>query len=161
MRVAEIFGVMILFNFVAFGIVTRLYIWPNLLKLPREQALLPLVCLHMFRFIGMSFLVPGVVSPLLPYGFASEAAYGDLTAAVFAVIAALALTTRASWALATVWILNVWGTLDLLNAIYQGEIHYRFGPGLLGAAYYIPTAIVPILLITHGLMFALLIRRYQ
>jgi hypothetical protein len=161
MTSAELFGISILFNFAAFGIVTRIYIWPNLLKLPRERALLPLVCFHMFRFIGLSFLVPGVVSPLLPYGFASEAAYGDLIAAVLAVITVLALVSRASWALAAAWIFNIWGTLDLLNAIFQGEIVYRFSPGLLGAAYYIPVAIVPILLITHIVMFALLFGRYQ
>jgi hypothetical protein len=31
-------------------------------------------------------------------------------------------------------------------------------PGQLGAAYFIPTAIVPVLLITHGLMFRVLLQ---
>jgi hypothetical protein len=31
-------------------------------------------------------------------------------------------------------------------------------PGQLGAAYFIPTLIVPLLLITHGIMFRLLLQ---
>ena len=57
-----------------------------------------------------------------------------------------------------VWVFNVWGAGDLLNAIYQGNIHAKIDPGMLGAAFYIPTAVVPPLLVTHGLIFWLLLR---
>jgi hypothetical protein len=53
------------------------------------------------------------------------------------------------------------GTADLLYAIYGGEIGVRIGPGSLGAAFYIPTVIVPPLLVTHGLIFWLLLRRQR
>jgi hypothetical protein len=113
----------------------------------------------MFRFVGLSFLVPGVVSASLSTDFARPAAYGDLGAAILAVIAVLALSARASWALLIVWIFNLWGALDLLYAIYQGQIGVRIGPGSLGAAFYIPTVVVPPLLVTHGLIFWLLLLR--
>ena len=71
----------------------------------------------------------------------------------------LALSTRVSWALPAVWIFNLWGTIDLLYAIYQGEIGVRVGPGSLGAAFYIPTVLVPPLLVTHALIFWRLLRR--
>ena len=58
-----------------------------------------------------------------------------------------------------VWVFNVWGAVDLLNAIYQGQIGVRVGPESLGAAFYIPTVVVPALLVTHGLIFWLLLRR--
>jgi len=102
--------------------------------------------------------VPGVVSPSLSSDFAAPAAYGDLVAAILAVLATLALQARASWAIAIVWVFNVWGALDLLNAIYNGQIGVRIAPGSLGAAFYIPTVIVPALLITHGLIFWILLR---
>jgi hypothetical protein len=35
------FGFSVLMSFIAFGIVTKLYIWPRLRALPREEALLP------------------------------------------------------------------------------------------------------------------------
>jgi hypothetical protein len=146
-------------NFVASGILTKLYILPRLRVMNREEALLPLVAPHMFRFVSLSFLVPGVVSTSLSTDFARPAAYGDLAAALLAVIAVLALSARASWALPIVWIFNLWGTIDLLYAIYQGQIGVRIDPGSLGAAFYIPTVVVPPLLVTHGLIFWLLLRR--
>ena len=161
MNSGTLFGLSILMNFVASGIVTRLYIWPWLRVMTREEALLPLMVPHMFRFVGLSFLVPGVVSASLSPDFARPAAYGDLVAALLAVVAVLALSARASWALAIVWVFNLWGTIDLLYAIYQGEIGVRIGPGSLGAAFYIPTVLVPPLLVTHALIFRLLLRRRQ
>jgi hypothetical protein len=47
--------------------------------------------LHSFRFVGLAFLVKGVVSPELPAAFAVPAAYGDLIAAVLALLALAAL----------------------------------------------------------------------
>jgi len=159
MTTAALFGLSILMNFVASGILTKLYILPRLRVMNREEALLPLVAPHMFRFVGLSFLVPGVVPTSLSTDFARPAAYGDLAAALLAVIAVLALSARASWALPVVWIFNLWGTIDLLYAIYQGQIGVRIDPGSLGAAFYIPTVVVPPLLVTHGLIFWLLLRR--
>jgi hypothetical protein len=159
MTSGALFGLSVLMNFVASGIVTKLYIWPRLRVASREEALLPLVVPHMFRFVGLSFLVPGVVSTSLSTDFARPAAYGDLGAAILAVIAVLALSARASWALLIVWIFNLWGAIDLLYAIYQGQIGVRIGPGSLGAAFYIPTVLVPPLLVTHGLIFWLLLLR--
>jgi hypothetical protein len=153
-----VFGLSVLMSFVAFGIVTRLYIWPRLRSISREDALIALTAPHTFRFVGLSFLVPGVVSPSLPSAFAAPAAYGDLVAAILAIIAIGALSAHAVWAIAIVWLFNVWGTADLLNAIYQGQIGVRIGPESLGAAFFIPTVIVPALLVTHGLSFWVLLR---
>jgi hypothetical protein len=59
-----------------------------------------------------------------------------------------------------VWVFNLVGTVDLLNAFYQGNrTSVRLDPGAQGAAYFIPTLIVPLLLITHALVFRLLLRR--
>jgi hypothetical protein len=159
MTSGALFGLSVLMNFVASAIVAKLYVWPRLREMSREEALLPLVAPHMFRFIGLSFLVPGVVAVSLSPDFARPAAYGDLGAALLAVIAVLAVSARVSWALPVVWVFNLWGTVDLLYAIYLGEIGVRISPGSLGAAFYIPTVLVPPLLVTHGLIFRLLIRR--
>ena len=159
MTSGALFGLSILINFVASGIVAKLYLWPRLRGMRREEALLLLAVPHMFRFVGLSFLVPGVVSTSLSPDFARPAAYGDLAAALLAIIAVLALSTRVSWALPAVWIFNLWGTIDLLYAIYQGEIGVRVDPGSLGAGFYIPTVLVPPLLVTHALIFWRLLRR--
>ena len=129
MNIQALFGLSAFMSFVAFGLVTHLYIWPRLRILERDDALMPLLVPHTFRFIGLSFLVPGVVSPSLPSALASPAAYGDLVAAILAVAATIALSKRASSAIALVWLFNVWGATDLLFAYYQGLFGVQLNPG--------------------------------
>jgi hypothetical protein len=160
MSMQALFGLSILLSFGAFGLVTYLYIWPRLRILARDDALLPLVVPHTFRFIGLSFLVPGVVSPTLPSAFAVPAAYGDLGAVILAIVASLALARRARLAMVLVWLFNVWGASDLLFAFYRG-VTVQLDARLLGAAFFIPTLVVPAALITHGLIFRLLLRSRQ
>jgi len=145
------------FSFVAWGIVVAWYVWPQLRGRSRAEAMRPLLVLHSFRFVGLSFLVPGVVSPDLPPAWAGPAAYGDLIAAILALLALVGLKSRLGTPL--VWVFNVWGTTDLLYAFYQAN-SIALEPGLLGAGYFIVTVFVPLLLITHGLMFRLLLSRH-
>ena len=112
------------------------------------------------RFIGLSFVVPGVVSPLLSPAFAIPAAWGDFVAGVLAIIATVALAKRAAWAIATVWLFNLWGAADLVFAFVQGA-RVQLNPSDLGATYFIVTAIVPPLLVTHALIFLLLARNQR
>ena len=85
------FFVSIAFSCIAWGIVATRYIWPQLRLRQRAEALRPLLILHSFRFVGLAFLVPGVVSPDLPSAFAHSAAYGDIIAAVLALLALMSL----------------------------------------------------------------------
>lgn len=149
------FFVSIAFSFSAWGIVAKRYIWPRLRLLQRAEALRPLLILHSFRFIGLAFLVPGVVSPELPSAFAYSAAYGDLVAATLALLALASLPGGAGLVMA--WIFNWWGLADLLNAFYQANAAGLVA-GQLGAVYFIPTLVVPLLLITHGLVFRILLQ---
>jgi hypothetical protein len=143
--------------FLAFGVLTRVYIWPSVRKLPRHEALKILALPHAFRFIGLSFLFPGVVSPLLSSEFSVPAAWGDFGAAVLALLSIAALTKRRPFAVPLAWLFNLWGSIDLLYAYYQG-ITLHIDPGAFGAAFFIPTMIVPPLLITHALIFVVLLR---
>lgn len=158
MNAFALFGVSILASFVSSLVAARLFAWPRLKNTDRNRALTSLVAPHMFlRFIGLSFLVPGVVSPLLPAGFAIPAAYGDFIAGLLAIVATIALANRTSWATQGVWLFNMWGTADFLFAFYQGG-QVGIQPGMLGAAFFIVTAFVPPLLVTHVLIFRLLVR---
>jgi hypothetical protein len=149
------FFVSIAFSIIAWGIVTARYVWPELRLRQRAEALRPLLILHSFRFIGLAFLVPGVVSPDLPSSFAHSAAYGDIIAATLALLSLLSLRRGAGVLIA--WVFNLWGSADLLNAFYQAD-HAGLFAGQLGATYFIPTVIVPLLLITHGLAFRILLQ---
>ena len=151
-----LYGISIVFAFIAWGLVTAFYIWPELRRRSLPEALRPILVLHSFRFLGLAFLIPGVVSPELPAAFAAPAAYGDLIAAVLALLALAVL--RSGFGLFVVWVFNMWGTADLLYAFYEGN-RLDLDPGQLGATYFIVVVLVPLLLITHGLVFRLLMRR--
>src|SRR5215468_9137018 len=155
MQSQSAFFVSIAFSVIAWGVVTARYIWPEVRLRPRAEALRPLLILHSFRFIGLAFLVPGVVSPDVPSAFAQSAAYGDMLAAILALLALMLLPSASGVVIA--WIFNIWGTADLFNAFYQAN-HAGLIAGQLGATYFIPTFIVPLLLITHGLGFRILLR---
>jgi len=159
MPIPLIWGITVACGLLAWGVVAAQYIWPAIRTRERAEALRPILVLHGFRYIGLAVLIPGVVSPqLAPTAFARGLAYGDLAAATLALVALAALRTR--WAVALVWTFNVVGTADLLNAFYQGSrISLPDRAGLLGAAYFIPIFGVPLLLVTHVLVFRLLMRK--
>jgi hypothetical protein len=152
-----LFGITIAFSFVVWGLVARRYFWPALRGRDRADALRPVLFLHAFRFMGLLFLIPGVVAPGLPASFAAPVAYGDLATAVLAVLALTMLSGKGS--VLPIWLFNIVGTVDLLNAYYQGSrISLANAPGALGAGYVIPTLVVPLLLVTHALVFRILLR---
>lgn len=159
MNPSALFGISVLGSLVSSAVAAQRLVWPRLQNTEPNRGLTALVAPHMFlRFIGLSFLVPGVVSPLLPAGFAVPAAYGDLIAGLLAIVATVALVNRVSWAIGSVWLFNIWGAADLLFAFYRGS-QVRLQPGMLGAGFFLVTAIVPALLVTHVLVFRLLVAR--
>jgi hypothetical protein len=155
MTTQQIFGLQFVLSLVLGSLLARWYVAPRLARLPLASALMPLLFLHASRFLGLVFLVPSVAGGPLPPEFAVAAAYGDLLAAVLAFAAIAALRTGWAMAVPLIWLFNLEGTLDLINALAQGLRHNV----QLGAAYYIPTVAVPALLVTHAMMFAMLLTR--
>ena len=157
MPLRAMFGISVILSFISWGIIAKRYIWPALRRVSRNEALRPLLLLHTFRFVGLAFLIPGVVSPDLPVAFARPAAYGDLTTSIFALLAIA--TLGSSLGIILVWAFNILGSADLLYAFYEGNrVALDSAPGLQGAAYFIPTVLVPLLLTTHVLVFLLLLK---
>lgn len=156
MTVQIAFFTSIAFSVIAWSVVSALYIWPTLRGRPREEALQPLLAIHLFRFIGLAFIVPGVVSPDIPMAFARSAAYGDIITAALALLALA--TLRSGWGSAFAWLFSLWGTFDLFEGFYLARTS-GLTPGQLGATFFIPTAIVPLLLVTHFMVFRILFTR--
>ena len=87
-----VLGLSALLSLVASVVAASLFVWPRLWQMDHNDALVSLVAPHMFlRFIGLSFLVHGVVSPALPADFATPNAYGDLVAGILAIVPLLRL----------------------------------------------------------------------
>jgi hypothetical protein len=133
------------------------YIVPRLSKQLRVQALLPLVLLHTFWSAGLVVLLPQVMGGALPPAFAVPAGYGDLLTAGLALLAVFALRLLPGWALPFVWLFNLVGIIDLLYALSEGGVI-----GLpffhLGVYWFIPTLYVPLLLVSHVIIFWFLLR---
>ncbi len=123
MRAQICFFVSIVFSFVAWGAVTGSLILPELRRRGRNEVLRPLLMFHSFRFVGLAFLVPGVVSPDLPAAFAEGAAYGDIVAAALALLTLALLPGRLG--IVAAWVFNIWGSADILHANYEGILLRR------------------------------------
>jgi hypothetical protein len=157
MPLPALFAMSVALGLAVWGAVTWQYIWPALRERPSPENLKPILLLHGFRFLGLAFVVPGVVSPELPVAFAQPVAYGDLISAILALLAMATLGTRGGTMVT--WVFNTFGTADLIFAFYQGSrISLPDTQGLLGAGYFVLTAYVPLLFITHGLAFRILLR---
>lgn len=154
----NILTVNLMLSTLIFWIAAKLYLLPRITELEPRTILLPILLLHSLRHLGLMFLAPGAVYPGIPSQFAYPAAFGDLLAAVLALVAIPAVALRARHAKLLVWIFNIEGTLDLINAIVLATF-YNAAP-FMGPAYWIPAFWVPALLVTHYVTFILLLRSW-
>src|SRR3984893_6363856 len=153
-----LFQIHLVLGYVAVLLCFRSSIWPRLKSMDRVNAQRAMATLHSFRFFGLVLILPGVVGPNLPAGFAAFAAYGALATGVLAILALLMVRIRPLfWALVVAF--NVVGTADLILDYYHAvEGGLPALAGELGAAYAIPIIYVPVLMITHFVAFYLLVR---
>ena len=131
--------------------------WPLLTKLPLSFALVPLLFVHVFRYVGMVLLVSGMVDSRLPREALSAAAYGDLLAAALALASISALRGRWRFAIPLVWVFSIWGFVDLLNTL-RGVVQTNLPSFNLGPAYFIYTFYAPMVVVSHLTIFWILIK---
>ncbi len=156
MTIEQVFGTQFALSLIVVSLLSLWVVRPWLEKQTLPDALFWLTIPHAFRHIGLVFVVPGVVAPSMPSTFAGSAAYGDLAAGLLAILALVALQRRWTLMLPIVWAANIVGIIDLANALRQAEAIPH-----MGAAWYIPTFVVPVLLVTHAMMISRLIRAWR
>lgn len=158
MSPATIFNIHLGLGYVPWLLCFSAYIWPRLKLMDSVEAQRAIATLHSFRFFGLVFLLPGVVGPNLPAGFAVLAAYGDFATGLLAMAALLAVRRPAVfWPLVVAH--NLVGIVDLVVDYYHGVVlDLPALAGQLGATYVIPIVYVPLLMITHVAAFYLLMR---
>ncbi len=153
-----LFGIQFTLSLAAYTLIAWWYVAPRLSGLPREVAFMPLLWVHAFRIVGGTILAPRAVDAAVPAEFRTMIGYGDITTAVLALIALLALRYRLTWAIALVWVCLTVGMLDTVNAIIQSMRFSVFTHGL-GVNWVIVTMYVPALLVSSVLIFIQLRRR--
>lgn len=154
-----IFFAQIMSNVLIFSLIARWYIQPRLQHMPITVALRPLLLVHTMRTLGLVFLVPASLGATLPEPFATSAAIGDLLAAILAFMNLMALHFGWRNTRFLIWLFSVVGLLDFVNAFIQGPTQDLVGGHVLGPIWFIPTMIVPALIITHILILWLLVMR--
>src|SRR6267154_5874436 len=154
-----IFNLHLALGYVAWLLCTNVYILPKLKTMNRIDAQRAIATLHSFRFFGLVFILPGVIGPNLPAGFAAFAAYWDLATGVLAMLALLTVRIRPLFWLFVV-AFNLVGAADLIGDYYHAiQLDLPAHAGEFGALYAIPILYVPLLMITHFAAFYLLARR--
>jgi hypothetical protein len=149
----------LLFSTLVFWLAAKLYVMPRLHELRPRAVLLPILLLHSLRHLGLMFLAPGATYPGLPERFAYPAAFGDLLAAVLALVAIPAVAKGTGSARLLVWVFNLEGSLDLIAAIALANL-YQVSP-YMGPAYWIPAFWVPALLVSHYITFVILLKHWR
>ena len=157
MNNVTIFWLQLVTSVVVTSIVAAWYVWPALTKLSRNSALIALLFVHVFRYVGMTELVTGMIDPKLPGEFVSSAAYGDLLEAALALVSIFALRSNWRFAIPLVWVANTWGFLDLLNGV-RGVLQLNVPSFNLATLWYVYTFYAPLVLVSHLLIFLALIK---
>lgn len=140
------------------------YYWPWARRVSLKDAATPILLINASRFVGLGFLVPGVVSANLNHVFAASAGYGDLAAACLALLALFALRKELKVTRLLLWIFTLVGLVDLLEAYGLGIMYSRpgqiasFGPEFPQSMYFIPTFAAPLLIVTDVALILLLLR---
>ena len=134
------------------------YLWPRLKAMDRLEAQRAIAMLHSFRFFALAFLLPGVVGPTLPAGFAAFAASGNFVSGLLAMLTLLAVRVRPLF-LSSVLIFHLVGIADImLDGYHAVHVNLPAVAGELGAMYAFLILYVPLQMITHLAAFYLLVR---
>ena len=153
-----LFRLQLVLGYVAWLLCFGVYIMPRLKAMDRVAAHRAIATLNSFRFFGLVFILPGVVGPHLPAGFATLAAYGDFATGVLAMLALLTVRMRPLfWSFVAAF--NIVGMVDILLDYYHAiRLNLPAHAGQLGAGYLIPVIYVPLLLITNVVALYFLLR---
>lgn len=154
----NILTVNLLLSTLVFWIAAKLYVLPRLHELQPRTVLLPILLLHSLRHLGLMFLSPGATYAGIPTEFAYPAAFGDMLAALLALVSIPVVARNGRSAGLLVWVFNVEGSLDLALAIFLATAYDA--AAFMGPAYWIPAFWVPALLVTHYVTFVILARHW-
>jgi hypothetical protein len=154
-----LFRIHLVLGYVAWLLCFSVYVWPRVKAMDQFDAQRAIATLHSFRFFGLVFILPGVVGPDLPAGFATFAAYGDFATGMLAILALLTAKIRPLfWSFVVTF--NIAGAADTFVDYYHAtRLDLPAMAGQLGSTYAIPIIYVPLLMITHAVAFYFLLRR--
>lgn len=149
-----VFAMMFVLSLCAWVLVLQSTVAPRLRGMDRRRTLSLLALPECFRHVSAALLIPGVANEGMPQSFVTSLVVGDVLTALLAMASVVALRRGTSYAIGLTWVFNIIGTADLLKNVLHGM---SVGvPDYFGAAAFVPTMGVPLMLVIHVWIFIVL-----
>lgn len=151
----SIFAAQFVWFLLSWSVLAALFVLPRLRTLPDDDALAIAIVPQMFRVLGLGLLVPQL-SPGMLYSFAVPTAVGDSLTAVLALASVVTLRRRHPIGRKLAWACTIVGIVDLAVALPHAA---AIGAAqFLAAQWFVPTVIVPLMIVSHVVAFLMLQR---
>ncbi len=146
--------------FSTYLVIFAIYLRPWFKAQPFDRAVLPLLLLHAFRYLGLTLIVPGQIDPAVSRDALQVMAWGDFASGVAALLAAVAVHHRWTTATALVALFSLVGIGDLIivgyTAINAGVFFADMGTMWFVNVIYAPVLLLAQLYIAYRLVIHLL-----
>ena len=154
-------GLASVLSFVIFALAAVWYVAPWLRTREPAEALVPQLWVHAFRHVALQIFSAQQFGFAVSNGARDQIAAGDVTGAILAVIAIVALRYRVRVAPLLVWAFVAESVFDLANSTIAGVREQLFATAS-GVTWLILTFYVPLLWVSLGLMvWQLYARRHE
>jgi hypothetical protein len=158
------FHIISIFNALVSFTIIYVFVRPYLIAGGHKQHLTVLLCVHLFRYLGLIALLPGLFD-LSSLGFTksyfAQIAYGDFLSGLLAIVCLIAVHSDFRMTTPLLWFFNLFGFIDLLNAGIRIAPKIQ-DPNILGGlGWIIFTVYLPAVIVSHLVIFYLLLRRSE
>ena len=144
---------------VLFYIVANIYIIPKLHTWSIKKIITPLLLLNCLRHLWLMFIAWGVVLPWMPIEFSYPASWWDFLSAILAFIALYCIYYKEKYSKLSVQIFNIIWFLDFIMAITLSVLYKAWL--FMWWSYRIPSFWVPMLLVSHYIIFLYLSKYWK
>jgi hypothetical protein len=147
-------------SLVVFILIARWYWAPRLANRGKNEAILPLLWIHVFRYAPLTLLAPGQADPHIPPDVVGVVAYGDFVAALFALLAIVAVKLQLRSATTLVWLFSIVSVADLVYATARAVASHLY-TFYIGWGWYIVNFYVPMLIVSQVMIIYYLVANRQ
>ncbi len=137
-------------------VIYRIYLRGWFLAQPFARAVLPLLLLQVFRYLGLMLLAPGQIDSAIPREALATIAWGDFSSGVCALLAAIALHHRWRAGTALVALFSIVGFADFvvvgITAARVGIFDAEIGMMWFLAAFFAPALLLSQIYIMYRLV---------
>ena len=155
-----ILNMQVIAGLMTFYFAFKWYVFPRLAKLSIYDALVPMVLIHGTRYLGMVFMVDTQVYDAFPDDLAFTVGIWDYSTAILAILTAIALKNKWTYAIPLAWFFNIYGFTDLLVAFPQ-VFSIQFYNYDIGTMWWAFSTIGVINMISHIYIFNRLFKHFR